>query len=392
MTSATVVLDHKFRIDSHGRLCATTMFGNSFWSRYLQTFDEVQVVCRAKPMTDGENVSPINLPRLTFHPVPYYDGPQEYFCRRAAIKRSVNEALRKNRAIILRAPQILPVLAYHSIRSQRRSFGVEVVGDPWDVYGPGAERHPLRPFFRWYFSRKLRELCRNASALSYVTKGALQRRYPPSEYAFSTYASSVEIFDIAHRPRPAKFFETRPFRLLFVGALNRLYKGQDILIRAFANLLRSGLDVHLTIVGDGQYKSNLMDLAQKFAAHNRIDFMGEVQFGTPVLEQMDRAQLFVLPSRQEGLARTAVEALSRGLPCVCTDVGGMSEIVPTNCLVEAGSVDALTERLVQVIQQPRQLAELSSKGLEVAREFLHESIEPRRQAFFRSVLNSYKSH
>ena len=50
--------------------------------------------------------------------------------------------------------------------------------------------------------------------------------------------------------------------------------------------------------------------------------------GHGVTEQLDAADVFVLPSRQEGLPRAMIEAMARSLPCVGSDVGGISELIP----------------------------------------------------------------
>ncbi len=382
----TVILDHKFVRDDRGRVCAQTMFGDSFWQRYLTAFDSVDVVCRVRPATAGDHPIPIENERVQFLPVPFYQGPREFLKHHRVIRKQLHRRLDAAEAVILRVPQILPTFAASTLCRRGAPFGVEVVGDPWDVYAPGAESNRLRPLFRWYFRRRLREICSRAAASCYVTEFALQKRYPPKPGTFSTHASSVQLDHVVSQPRPATSFSTAPSRLLFVGALNRLYKGQDILIRAVGELVAEGLDLNLRIVGDGQYRAELESLAGEMGLGSRVQFTGVLPFGERIYAEMDRADLFVLPSRQEGLARTVPEAMSRGLPCISSDVGGMSEVVPAECLVRPGDLQSLKDRLRQLATSAETLAGLSKKAVCTASRFLQSEIEPRRQQFMMKLL------
>jgi glycosyltransferase involved in cell wall biosynthesis len=357
------------------------MFGDSFWRRYLTAFDSVNVICRIRPATADDKPIPIVDDRVRFLPVPFYEGPREFLKLHRSIRKQLHDRLDAAEAVILRVPQILPTFAGSTLCRRGYPFGVEVVGDPWDVYAPGAEANRLRPLFRRYFRRKLRTICSRAAASCYVTEFALQKRYPPKPGTFTTFASSVQLDQIVSAPRPDSAFSTNPCRLLFVGALNRLYKGQDILIRAVGELVAEGFDLTLRIVGDGQYRGQLEALAREVGLGTRVVFTGALPFGERIFAEMDQADLFVLPSRQEGLARTVPEAMSRGLPCISSDVGGMSEVVPAECLVPPGDLQALKSRLRQLATSAETLAALSERAVCTASRFLVSEIEPRREQF-----------
>lgn len=380
--NVTVVLDHKFLRDNAGNYFAGTMFGNTFWDRYLRIFDQVFVISRAKSAEDVSNLQPIENPQVHFQPVPYYEGPTGFARNFLKIRRHLETSLAQEGAVILRVPQILPTLASSILNRIGKPYGVEVVGDPWDVYSPGAESHPLRPVFRRYFSSRLRAICRKAATSCYVTESSLQKRYPPRLGTYSTHASSVELTELVSSPRTAESFSAKEPRLLFVGALNRLYKGQDVLLRAVSILKGRGVAVQLTVVGDGQYRDFLEKLAESLGIGGQVKFLGQIPSGGPVFSLMDRSDLYVLPSRQEGLARSVLEALSRGLPAIASHVGGMPEVLPECCLVESGDNLDLADRIEQLTRDPSKLANLSRTGLETAIDFLADNIEPRRDSFF----------
>src|SRR5258708_12511067 len=134
----------------------------------------------------------------------------------------------------------------------RRPFGVEVVGDPFDVFAPGGVRHPLRPLFRRWFTHRLRLVCGRACAAAYVTEQALQRRYPPAPQAFVTHYSSVELPPTAFVKAPRTATSVDVSKLIFVGTMAQLYKAPDVLIDAVKMCVNDVRDVDLVLFATAQ--------------------------------------------------------------------------------------------------------------------------------------------
>ncbi len=93
-------------------------------------------------------------------------------------------------AVIARVPGQVGTSLLWALRLRRHPYGVEVVGDPHDVFAPGAVRHPLRRLFRWQGSRALRRQCVESACASYVTERTLQARYPAGAPRPATLAST----------------------------------------------------------------------------------------------------------------------------------------------------------------------------------------------------------
>jgi glycosyltransferase involved in cell wall biosynthesis len=124
-------------------------------------------------------------------------------------------------------------------------------------------------------------------------------------------------------------------KLLYVGNLNYT-KGVDILIRAIT-LLPEDRQVQLTIVGEGQMRSELEKLCVNLRLTDRIQFVGAVQH-SEISQWMSRSNLLVIPSRSEGFGMVAVEAMASGLPVAATNIGGLREIITPETGVLADSV------------------------------------------------------
>jgi glycosyltransferase involved in cell wall biosynthesis len=385
--NVVIALEHRFTRTPDGAIWTQTMFPYSFWQRYLAVFEGVRVVSR---VLDVEVVDPswkrADGAGVTFARVPHYIGPWQYLWKARQVRRVARTAVGKEDAVILRlgsniASQITPLL-----QQTHHPYGVEVVNDPYDVFAPGAVQHPLRPFFRWWFTRQQQQQCAQACAAAYVTEYSLQRRYPPAPDAFSTHYSSVELPDTAfvEMARPLHH-NKHSFKLITVGTLAQLYKAPDVLIDAIALCVQSGLDLHLTLVGDGMYRPRLEAQAAQLGLSERIQFCGELPAGEAVRSQLDQADLFVLPSRQEGLPRAMIEAMARGLPCLGSTVGGIPELLPPENLVPPGNVQALANKIREIVTDPARLAQMSHHHLHQAQHYREGILQQRRVAFYQHL-------
>lgn len=399
MMRLVVSVEEHFHRTPDGTVWTQAQFPYAYWSRYLDVFDHVHVAARVRhtDRVPGGFV-PASGREVSFANVPDYLGPEQYLLRLPQIRRALRAALRPDDAAILMIPSILGSLIYHLLRQSGRPYGVEVVTDPHQIFAPGAHTHPLRPFFRWLFTRQLREQCANAASASYVTRSALQRRYPPvgaqnaadsgsfpagrSSYGITNVILGPEAFvDQPRAPLPARGTLT----LVNVGTFANLSKAPDILIDAVDRCRRAGGDVRLVFVGDGQHRRAMEERAAAHGIADRVCFLGRLALGDAVREQLDRADIFVLPSRQEGLPRAMLEAMARGLPCIASAVGGIPELLPARDLVPPGDAGALASRIMEVAGDPARRAAMSARNLELARQYRDEVLQPQRIAFYRDV-------
>lgn len=378
------LLEQRFDRTPDGIVWTHSGFSHSFWARYLEIFDEVRVVARVREVeaivSDAKTASG---QRVTFAPVPHYIGLAQYLQRLPVVRCTVRSAIRADDAVILRVPSQLANVVAPMLHSVGHPYGVEVVGDPYDVFAPGAVRHPFRPFFRWWFSRNLKAQCAKACAAAYVTEHALQRRYPADPSAFTTSYSSVELSDesFATSARPAREIG-KEATLITVGSLAQLYKGTDMLIDAVAELTREGLAIRLVVVGDGKHRGELEQRAATAGLDRCVEFLGQLPAGEAVRAQLDQADLFVLPSRTEGLPRAMIEGMARGLPCIGTHVGGIPELLTAEDLVPVNDAAALARKIDDVLSNPQRMHAMSERNLAIARSYHTDALHDRRQEFY----------
>lgn len=402
-----IFLEHRFKRTPDGRVWSP-FFTYDMWTRYLRVFSEVTVCARVQDVREvGKDMAPATGEGVSLVGLPYYQGPQAYVKTRRAFQTAIASAVEETGcAYIGRVPGNVAGQAIKALRSRSIPYAVEVVGDPWDTFSPGSSSHPLRWFFRRMFTRAMQRECANAAVSLYVTEQALQRRYKPNSGTQTFYASNVVLGgkpspspsthavsdvclpDCAFVPagRPAAAFTTAPIRFVCVGSFNLLYKAQDILVKAFAQATRQGLNGRLSFVGDGLYKPTIEALAREFPElAGRVEFLGQLKGGAAVRRVLHDSHIFVLPSRQEGLPRAALEAMALGLPCIGSQVGGFPEILESDALVRPGKVNDLAECMTRLAANPERLAQMSARNLRRALDFQADKLALRQDAFYRAV-------
>ncbi len=121
------------------------------------------------------------------------------------------------------------------------------------------------------------------------------------------------------------------FRILCVARLIER-KGIKYLIEATAKLVKDYNNIKLVLAGEGNIKDELQEQAQILGIEKQVEFKGLIEkSGLP--EIYNQAKVFVLPSLNEGMSNTILEAMACGLPIIATNTGGTQELVCDNGFV-----------------------------------------------------------
>ena len=222
----------------------------------------------------------------------------------------------------------------------------QVVGLPYVVRVsgpdiPGFERryrylYPiLRPIIRsaWHRASFVVAKCQAEAAMIRVVDEDVQVRI---------VANGVDLEAFGATDRRG----TRSLRLLCVGRLIER-KGQDQLLRSLHALRALGMDVRLELVGEGDARPSLEQLAEALGLQNAVHFAGYVPRDR-IAAVYGASDIFVLPSFNEGMSVATLEAMASGLPVVVTRVGGVDELVAegvNGLTFDWGDIGAMTECL-----------------------------------------------
>ena len=146
----------------------------------------------------------------------------------------------------------------------------------------------------------------------------------------------------------------------------RYIKGYDLLIEAFALVVKKYPDWHLTILGDGNEREALTLLSEELCITDKVDMPGRVQNPFPALKKAD---IYVLSSRSEGFPVALCEAMGIGMPCISFNCPtGPSSIIDdqlNGILVEYLNVEALSKAMVMLIEDSVLREKLSSEAIKI---------------------------
>jgi glycosyltransferase involved in cell wall biosynthesis len=381
-----LTLESRFQRTPDGSIWSPYL-SRHLWDRYLAVFEDLRILARIEEVPDTpQDAHLVSGQGVAFRPVPHYRGPAAYLRHIRQVEQAVSGAVGPNDAVIMRIASQIAGHLESRLRRRGHPYGIEVVGDPYDVFAPGVVDHPLRPALRWHFSRQVRRQCRSAVAAAYVTRQTLQRRYPPGPTTFGIGCSDVELDECAFRqPWPIASACERRTAIVAVGSLDQLYKGPDVLLDAVATLLKEGLNLGLTWIGDGRFRPELERKADACGLRDRVRFRGQLPAGDAVRAELDAADLFVLPSRTEGLPRALLEAMARGLPCIGTTVGGIPELLPATDLVLSGDPVVLAAKVREVVRDTARMNQMAARNYDTASEYRTSVLREQRLLFYRTL-------
>ena len=174
-------------------------------------------------------------------------------------------------------------------------------------------------------------------------------------------------------PTPAYASTNAQLKVLTVGRLSTgdRNKGIDFLIRGVAKVHNDGINVHLTVVGDGDGLPRLQELAATLGLSEKmISFLGIIS--DKELDDLYRdCGVFAMPSKKEGFGIVFLEAMRFGKPCIGGNHGAIPEIIKhgvNGYLVDYGNVDQLACYLGEFFRSPRLRHELGQRGYEKVKD------------------------
>jgi len=162
--------------------------------------------------------------------------------------------------------------------------------------------------------------------------------------------------------------------LLTVGGL-KPRKGQDLVIKALAELKKHRDDFHYCIVGKGNFKGYLQNIVKEEHLESEVSFLGEIE-GDELVKYFQLCDIFVLTPRLvdwnfEGLGIVYLEASACGKPIIAADSGGVRDAVidgKTGIIVPEDDAFKAAWAIEKLLNEPALRRELGENGVDYARE------------------------
>ncbi|MDD4873772.1 MAG: glycosyltransferase [Dehalococcoidales bacterium] len=368
-----------------GNVFSNGQFPHQRWERYLKYFDALKVICRMSyrdEMPENWNLS--SWPRVTFIDIPDDHGKLLMQLQKGPNRRIVYRQMNDCDAVII-DQSTLGWSAAQEAEKRRIPWAIEVVSDVWNAYWYyGTLLGKLYAPFAW---RNSRYWIRRADFAIYVTHEYLQKKYPCRGLfcgVSDVQVNSVPISVLEGRIARWRIEQpTAPEALVvgMIGSLFNRYKGLHVALRALRRLRDQGILLQLHVLGNGRLDIWRQE-ARRLGIINLLYLDGSLPSGEPVMQWLDKLDIYVQPSFQEGLPRALIEAMSRGLPALGSICGGIPELLPVECLHCPGDDKILAKQLARMVQDSSWRISQAQRNFKEAKNYYSGHLDALRDAFW----------
>jgi glycosyltransferase involved in cell wall biosynthesis len=359
------------------------------WERYLKHFDEINVLGRvvdADLPPNGWNLSSGKGVNFIGIPDDQHDILGKIYNKN--VRKIILNAIINSDAVIIRTSRIAWYASKYA-HKKNKPWAIEVVGDSF--YGFWYHGGIIGKIYAIVSHILAKKWIHKAPYVLYVTKDYLQYRYPNRNKTIGV--SNIELnplSDIVLKNRLIKidksFGSNQIFKCAIIGDLTANYKGLDVILKAMKLLKDRNITIELHNIGNGNLDS-YFKLAEKLGIRELFKFDGSRESGKPVLDWLDNMDFYVQPSRTEGMPRALIEAMSRGLPCFASNVGGIPELIEEELLHKPGDFHKLAQDIELLLSSKGLFTARAERNFEHAKNFSNDSLNQVRDEFWSSFAN-----
>lgn len=364
---------------------------NEVFERYEKIVDKIELVIRVKEIKAEDikgKMSPITLPYLSVTESPNLSTLKGLAIERSAFKKELLEKAKKADYIFCRIPSHVGNVGVDVAEELNIPYMVEVVACPWDsLWNYSLKGKMVAP----YFTMATKKRVRSANYAVYVTNQFLQRRYPTK--GKSTNCSNVILETVSPEvlERRLSKIETTSNKIIIgtTASVDIRFKGQQYIIEALGELKKRGnVSFEYQLVGKGD-NSYLKAIAKKFDVEDQVKFLGP-KTHKDVFDWLDSIDFYAQPSRQEGLPRALIEAMSRGLPALGAKTGGIPELLNDDFIISNSKNNISEISYILSNLSKEKCKQEAMNNFNESKKYLRSIIEERRQAFLQDFVEGSK--
>jgi len=347
--------DTKFLADGKGNLYTSSNMRKAMLYPIADRFEKLYLVCRVRqgdlshiPVEDL-----INHPKIEIVGAPYFKGVFGSLLWRNEILPKIHYAIERSDVCVLRFGSNISCLTLPVVERMHKpsighvigNFGMEIEKNPKHIPIPG-----LRQLVAGWMVKRATRAFQACDLLCGVTETIARRYAQPDREVFQLIDSclSEECYS------SPKQNDNESIKAIFAGRLVEFKNVQNFL-HAIARVRQDKVEINAIVVGDGDFKNQLVELARQLNIEKNVEFTGRVESRRELWRKYRSADIGFLLSFSEGLPLGAIEPMSVGLPLLAARLDYMEPIVTDGVegfLVDPGNVDEISEKLKVLATRP----------------------------------------
>ena len=382
-----VATDAHFFKTPDGAYWCDSVESYQFWLRYLEVFDSVRIVARTKSiLTTTDVLKRVDGPNIEIWDIPFYQGPFQLLLSYFDVQNSFRGCYKDCQCALYRMPSQTAQMAL-SFKPDSLPYAGEIVycqrdsivGQPFSIV----------KLLNVIVDKQLKAFCKSANGVSYVTERTIQKYYPcqaivmnheSNKYFTSSYSSITIDTDYYLKPKTRN--KSDFVVSISDAAMNTDRKGEKVVIDTVCQLRRKGYQVTGIIVGDGTMREKFDKYAHDIGVGQYIVFTGMITDKQKLREIISNSDLYMLPTKGEGLPRGVLEAMALGLPVLSTKVGGIAEVIPEDFLFDPGDVNGFSTKIESFINNESYRYQVALNNYNKALVFCNSNLQKRRNEFY----------
>ena len=367
-------------------------FGKDLIYRYLNVFESIVFAVRVKQVASKKELQMYTIViddnRVKIEPVPFFRGPIQFSKFFFQILFLFKRVVKQCDTAIFRLPSAIGFLAARQAIKNNLPFAVEVVANPFEL--KYSSKNIVIKLLMSIWNSELRNVCKKAIGVSYVTEHILQKYYPANKTTIQTFYSSIKLDkSFYYNERTFDIFKKQFIISHVTDTIESYNKGHITVIKIVKQLNDLGVNIKAVFAGDGSYVSIFKKEAMLAKVEDKIEFVGVLN-RNEVRDFLIESDIMVFPTYSEGLPRVLLEAMATSLPCLSTPVGGIPEILDESLLFDPEDVDGFSNKIIEIISNKSIYENLSKKNYIKSLEYEDSILNARREKFFREIKQSIK--
>lgn len=214
----------------------------------------------------------------------------------------------------------------------------------------------------------------------------LFEKYPASGKMLACSGVDIECNDSVYKKRLKKIKNknNNKYTIGLTGHLHNSLKGIDIAIKALS-LLDDNYCLEIAGRGDStKYK----ELSRSLGCQNRIKFLGVLKNGDELMNWLDRLDIYIQPSRIEGLPRATIEAMSRGCPIASSRAGALLKLIDKKYTFDQNDKKGYKTlaKLIQKLSNDKEMINQSTINYNKSKKYERKQRDKKYDDFYKTVI------